>query len=346
MDPSAAAALPAMRSRLEEFLSRETGGTARVVAFEPLAGGASREMFSIDVEIEAGKMPGIYQLVLRRDLGGRIHEQSLDRGDEFRVIVAALEAGVSVPRAHWLSEDPEILGTPFFLQDRVQGVTIGRRIVKEPSLATARARLPVQMGEELAKMHRIDTRALAFLPRPPDGSTAATDEVRRVCGELDRARDPHPALELAIDWLKRHLPAREERTFVHGDYRIGNVVVGPGGLVAVLDWEFAHLGDPIEDVAWPLVRAWRFGADRLEMGGVGERAPYLEAYARASGREIAPGHVRFWEILGNVRWAVGCMAQAERHLSGQAPSVELASLGRKAAEMELDVLDLIEKEEG
>jgi aminoglycoside phosphotransferase (APT) family kinase protein len=111
----------------------------------------------------------------------------------------------------------------------------------------------------------------------------------------------------------------------------------------VLDWEFARVGDPIEDLAWPLVRSWRFGVDAREMGGVGDRAPYIAAYEAASGRKVDPAHVRFWEIMGNVKWAVGCIAQANRHLSGQARSVELASLGRKTCEMELDMLDLLEK---
>jgi aminoglycoside phosphotransferase (APT) family kinase protein len=301
-------------------------------------------MFSVDLEIEGGSSPGIFALVLRRDLGGRIYEQSLERGEEFRVIVAARDARVLVPRARWLCEDPEVLGAPFFLQDRIEGVTIGRRIVKEPTLAAARAKLPSQMAEELAKIHRIDTTPLSFLPRPPDEVSAASNDMKGLYALLDRARDPHPAIELTLAWLAKHLPVGAEQTFVHGDFRIGNLMVGLDGLAGVLDWEFARIGDPIEDLAWPLVRSWRFGVDKLEMGGIGERSPYLEAYAKASGREVHPSHVRFWEIMGNVKWAVGCISQADRHLSGQAPSVELASLGRKTAEMELDMLDLIDRE--
>jgi aminoglycoside phosphotransferase (APT) family kinase protein len=327
--------------RLETFVGEQTGGRARVVAFSPLAGGASREMFSVDLEIEGGSSAGKFALVLRRDLGGRIYEQALERGQEFRVIVAAREASVRVPLARWLCEDASVLGAPFFLQDRIEGVTIGRRIVKEPALAEARARLPLQMAEELAKIHRIETASLGFLPRPAAGTSAARTDVKRLHAELDRAPDPHPAIELALAWLAKQAPAVTEHTFVHGDFRVGNLMVGPEGLVGVLDWEFARVGDPIEDLAWPMVRAWRFGADEKEVGGVGDREPYLSAYAKASGREVDPSHVRFWEIMGTVKWAVGCIAQADRHLSGKAPSVELASLGRKTVEMELDMLDLI-----
>jgi aminoglycoside phosphotransferase (APT) family kinase protein len=322
-------------------VASQTGGRVRVLAFAPLAGGASQEMFSVDLEIEGGTSEGKFALVLRRDLGGRIYAQALERAEEYRVIVAAREANVNVPRARWLCEDKSVLGAPFFLQDRIDGVTIGRRIVKEPTLAEARARLPLQMAEELAKIHRIATEPLGFLPRPTKGTSAAATDVKRIYAELDAAPDPHPALELALAWLAKRAPVKTEHTFVHGDFRIGNVMVGPEGLVGVLDWEFARVGDPIEDLAWPFVRAWRFGVDAREVGGVGDREPYLAAYEKASGRKVDASHVRFWEIMGTVKWAIGCIAQAERHISGKAPSVELASLGRKTAEMELDVLDLI-----
>jgi aminoglycoside phosphotransferase (APT) family kinase protein len=335
-------ALSEMSARLEAFLTAEAGGRARVTALSPLAGGASREMFTVDVVLEGGPHEGAHALVLRRDLGGRIYEQSLERGEEFRVLLAARAGGVCVPAARWLCEDAEVLGAPFFLQDRIEGETIGRRIVKDPALAGARAKLPGQMAAELAKIHRIDPGSLAFLPRPREGTSAAAADVAHLYGELDRFGEPHPAIELGLAWLSEHAPQGAERSVVHGDFRIGNVMVGPDGLVGVLDWEFCRIGDPLEDVAWPLVRSWRFGVDAREMGGIGDRGPYLAAYAAASGRRVDPAHVHYWEVMGNVKWAVGCIAQADRHLSGQARSVELASLGRKTAEMELDVLDLLE----
>ncbi len=348
MDPATLAArvtsppLSDLSARLEAFLSEAAGGNAHVTAFRPLAGGASREMFAVDVRVDGGPEAGSHALVLRRDLGGRIYAKSLERAEEYEVIARAHAAGVRVPKVRWLCEDAKVLGAPFFLQDRLEGETIGRRIVKDPRLEAARARLPEQLAAELAKIHALDVRDLRFLPRPAHGKSAAEQDTEYLLAELDTAEDGHPALEIALRWLSRHAPGGAELTFVHGDFRIGNVMVGPDGLRGVLDWEFARIGDPIEDVAWPLVRSWRFGVDALEMGGVGERGPYLEAYTRASGRRVDPDHVRYWEVMGTVKWAVGCIAQARRHLSGEARSVELASLGRKTAEMELDALDLIE----
>jgi aminoglycoside phosphotransferase (APT) family kinase protein len=132
-------------------------------------------------------------------------------------------------------------------------------------------------------------------------------------------------------------------TLVHGDYRIGNVLIGDGGLHAVLDWEFAHVGDPCEDLAWFCVRAWRFGNDALEAGGIVEREAWLAAYERASGRSVDRARVAYLEVLGNVKWAIGALMQARRHLSGVERSIELASLGRVSAEMEFEALRLIEE---
>lgn len=120
-------------------------------------------------------------------------------------------------------------------------------------------------------------------------------------------------------------------------------MVGPGGLAGVLDWEFAHLGDPMEDVGWLCVRDWRFGQLHLPAGGLATRKRFYEAYARASGRAVDPGKVHWWEVMGNVRWGVGSVVQGERYLSGEEPDLELVAVARRAVEMEYEALRLIEK---
>src|SRR5262249_20768437 len=153
--------------------------------------------------------------------------------------------------------------------------------------------------------------------------------------------DPHPAFELAFRWLRQHLPTANQRSVVHGDYRIGNVIFGPEGVRAVLDWELAHVGDPMEGLGWICVRSWRFGSDDKPVGGIGERAELFQAYEAAGGMPVEPARVQFWEVLGNLKWAIMTIMQAKTHLDGHAPSVELASLGRRTAEMELELLDLM-----
>jgi aminoglycoside phosphotransferase (APT) family kinase protein len=287
-------------------------------------------------------------LVLRRDLGGEILPGALSRAQEFALLQVVHAAGVAAPRPRWLGADAAVLGAPFFLMDRLEGESVGRRVVREPALAEARRRLPAQMAEQLARLHAVptDLPELTFLSRPPDGRSPALAALAAAVALLRRLQEPHPALELAARWLERRAPASPDRVVVHGDFRVGNLMVGPQGLVGVFDWEFAHVGDPAEDLAWPCVRSWRFGADALRLGGVAAPDEFLAEYERLSGRRIDRERVAYWEALGNFRWAVGCMAQADRHLSGQAVSVELASLGRRTAEVELELLDLIEQAEG
>ena len=162
---------------------------------------------------------------------------------------------------------------------------------------------------------------------------------------LDEIGEPHPALELGLRWLRRNEPhAPKNLTLLHGDYRLGNMMVNEQGLVSVLDWEFAHIGDPYEDITWSLVRDWRFGNDHLYFCGIAPPDEFFGAYERAMGVTIDHAKVRYWEVMGNVRWAVGMLNQAQRHLSGEELNLEFASLGRRCAELELEVMRLIRNE--
>ena len=284
-----------------------------------LAGGASKEAWAVDSD---GR-----ELLIRRAAGGVIHQATLTLEQEFEVLRAAYEAGVAVPQP--LAYLGEVEGREAFVMERVDGETIGRRIVKQPPL-----HLDLRLAEELAKIHSIPRERLPFLEEG--------DAIARFYDELDSVGEPHPAIELGLHWVKERLPRGREPVVVHGDWRIGNVAVDEHGLVAVLDWEFAHLADPVEDLAWPFVRAWRFGADHLRLGGIAEPGRYLDRYAELTGVQVTAEELLTWEVFGNVKWAVGCLTQSRRHLNGQERSVELAVLGRLAAEMEYELLHLIE----
>ncbi len=289
-----------------------------IASAQLLAGGASKEAWAVDLADGT-------QLLVRRASVGVIHSFTLTLEQEFRVLEAAVAAGVAAPRPVQYLGDVD--GHEAFAMERVRGETIGRRIVRDPPPA-----LPEQLAEQLARIHAVEP--LDFLPRG--------DPVARMYDELDSVGEPHPAIEYGLLWVRERLQPPAETTFCHGDFRIGNVAVDEQGLVSVLDWEFAHVGDPVEDVAWPIVRAWRFGADERRLGGVGDVEPYLERYNALTGRELTSEELDVWEVFGNVKWAVGCLTQCRRHLNGQDRSVEYAVLGRLAAEMEYELLHLIE----
>jgi aminoglycoside phosphotransferase (APT) family kinase protein len=303
-------------------LGARLGG--EVASARLLPGGASKEAWAVDLQSEGATA----ELLVRRAAGGVIHADTLSLENEFGVLEAAAAAGVRVPRP--VAYLGQLGGREAFAMERVRGETIGRRIVRDPPPG-----LPLQMAEELATIHSIPREALPFLPR--------SDVVARMREELDSVEEPHPAIELGLTWVAERLPRDGERVVCHGDWRIGNLVVTEAGLTHVLDWEFARIGNPAEDVAWPLVRAWRFGADHLRLGGVGEVEPYLERYNELTGRDLSLEELAVWEVLGNAKWAVGALTQSRRHLNGQERSVELAVLGRISAEMEYELLDLIEK---
>ncbi len=294
----------------------------RVDSLRLLPGGASKEAWEVEAEGE--------RLIVRRAGGGVIRRDTLSLEHEFRVIEAAYEAGVKVPRP--IAYLGLVGGREAFALERVEGETIGRRVVRRPPPG-----LPCQLAQELAKIHAISPQRLSFLPRP--------DPLRALREELDDVDEPHPAVEYGLWWLAARRPEPLPEVVSHGDFRVGNVVVSERGVEALLDWEFAHVGDPREDLAWPFVRAWRFGADDRRLGGVGDPEPYLERYVRLTGREISLQELLWWEVLGNAKWAVGALRQARRHLRGEERSIELAVMGRLAAEMEYELLDLIDKAE-
>ncbi len=310
---------------------------SRILKLQLLAGGASKEAWLLDLE-QSGQT---LELIMRRAGGGAMNLEQLSLEQEFRVIEAAFAAGVTVPKP--IAYLANIEGREAFISKRIRGEAVGRRIVSRPEFSVARAKLPQRMAEELAKIHAVNPSKLEFLPNSGSG-TGAKASIARLYAELDNIIEPHPTIELALAWLKTHEPSSHGQVLLHGDFRIGNLMLSPTDLLAVLDWEFAHLGDPAEDLAWTLIRAWRFGQDHLHLGGIGELEPYLAHYNSLTKQNISLETLHYWEIMGNVKWAVAALTQAKRHLDGLERSVELAVLGRLSSEMELEILYLLEKE--
>ena len=303
-------------------------GPVSIDGLTRLSGGASKETWSFDAIASDGTRT---DLILRRDPPGRPGEPgALDR--EAAALRLAYEAGLPVPELILASPDAQ-LGTAGMVMRRVAGETIARKILRDEQFTAARARLVGQLAQFAAGLHAI--RAPASFPR--------SDPVAALRGQLASFGSPSEVFELALAELDRSRPAEREPVLVHGDFRLGNLIVGPDGLRAVLDWELVHAGDPAEDLGWLCVKAWRFGVEP-PVAGLGSRADLLAAYRAAGGAAISPAELRWWEILGTLRWGVICLSQAAAHLSGAHRSVELAAIGRRVCEQEWDLLLLLQPE--
>ena len=309
-----------MKDRLGAFLGGEATEPER------LSGGASRETFAFALD---GR-----PLILQRVRPGPIAAGFSMEG-EADLLRAAAAAGVPVAEVVAASDDPSVVGGAFIVVERLAGETIARRILRDDAFAAARSVLVAQSGAALARIHAIDPAAVpALRAQDPVG------QLRALVDALEPRMGPHPAFELGFRWLERHRPPPGPTTVVHGDFRLGNLLVDEHGLAAVLDWELAHLGDPVEDLGWFSIRAWRFGGPG-EVGGLGSVDELLAAYHQAGGAPVDREALRWWQVLGTLRWGVICMLQASAHLSGASRSVELAAIGRRVCETEYDLLCLL-----
>jgi aminoglycoside phosphotransferase (APT) family kinase protein len=292
-----------------------------------LSGGASKETWSFDAIAPDGTRTG---LILRRDALGRPSQPgAVDR--EAAAISIAHYAGLPVPELLFSSGAAGFFGSAGMIMRRVEGETIARRILRDDEYAAARGALVRQLGEFAAGLHAQEVPT--FFPNP--------DPLAGLREQLDAFGRPSEVFELAMAELAANPPAAREPVLLHGDFRLGNVIVGPEGLRAVLDWELTHVGSPAEDLGWLCVKAWRFGA-APPVAGLGSREELLAAYHAAGGAEISVAELRWWEILGTLRWGVICLTQARAHLSGAHRSVELAAIGRRVAEQEWDLLVLLD----
>jgi aminoglycoside phosphotransferase (APT) family kinase protein len=329
-----------LAERLPELLAPVLGPVLgpglRVGRVEPLAGGASRQTWGVRVHGGDGRA---HEVVLRT---GRPGNPVADPAGGFNAGLeleaasqrTAAAAGMPVPAVLCASDDPAALGCGYLISARVPGETIPRRILRSMRSADqARGELLAQCASALAALHAADPDGVPGLP--------ADDPLVLWPGWMDALGQPSAVFEVALRWLSRHQPPSAGTAIVHGDFRLGNLMVDESGLAAVLDWELVHRGDPLEDLGWFCVRAWRFGEDARQAGGLGSVEDLIGCYERAGGAPVDRDALRWWRVLGTLRWGVLCQYQAHRHLSGQTRSAELAAIGRRACENEWDLLELL-----
>jgi aminoglycoside phosphotransferase (APT) family kinase protein len=308
------------------------GATAATGATK-LSGGASQETWSFDIVHPDGHVGAI----LRRAPQGYGASPSRAAGldAEAALMQLAYEAGLPSPRVMHVLQPEDGLGNGFIMA-RVEGETIARKILRGEQFAKARPMLARQLGKVAAGIHGLPASKLPALRQ-----MSSTKEIADLDREYRSFDWPRPVFELALRWLGEHDPGpSREVTLVHGDFRHGNLIIGPDGLRAVLDWELAHLGDPMEDLGWVCVNSWRFGEIDKPVGGFGSREELFAGYEEAGGK-VDPDRVKFWEVMGTLRWGVMCCGMMQRFRSGPDHSMERAMIGRRSSETEIDLLRLL-----
>ena len=311
---------------LSLFMAR-IAGPGELTGLSRLSGGANMESWAFDWGGEA--------YVLRRAPSAEYMEgRPYGHPVEAALVRAAHAGGVRAPEVVGVLADADGMGTGYVMR-RISGEVSPARILAAPPPS-----LLADLGRELAHIHALPREAIPdAIPVMDTAEALAELKARFLSYGGDR-----PAIALAIRWCEDHLPEAADPVLVHGDYRMGNVMVGPDGLTAVLDWELAHLGDPHEDLAFGCMTVWRFGALDRPAFGIGSLEDYFAAYEAAGGAKVDRARFRFWLVYRTLWWALGCLQMGQAWRSGADTTVERVVVGRRTAEQELDLILLLEEE--
>jgi aminoglycoside phosphotransferase (APT) family kinase protein len=313
-------------------LARRRLGADGITGLRRVTAGATQEVWQFSA-VNGGAEE---KLILRRAPGGtRVSETAIGLATEAALIEAAAAVDVPVPAVRHVLEPEDGLGFGFIMSF-VEGETLGGRIARHETFAKARETLAFECGQVLARLHTMDPEAFPKLKR--------SDPMDLVIQWRDGYRNsglPRPVFELTFRWLEANCPPTPPHPrLVHGDFRNGNLMIGPDGVRAVLDWELAHVGDPMEDLGWICVNSWRFGVSDKPVGGFGQREDLWAGYEAAGGAPVDRAAAKFWEVYGAMRWGVMCAGMTTSFRTAD-PTVERSVIARRTSESEIDLMRLL-----
>lgn len=308
-----------------------------LIKLERLSGGASQETYRITIAGAGGQS----LLAMRRAAGGEEGEITAQHPGltvEAKLMQVARDHGVPEPQVFYVLRPEDGLGAGFIME-WLEGQALGARIVRDPALDQVRPQLARMFGETLARIHGIDLLTTGLDQHLQHLSPE--DYVRQTWQSYQAYQIPQPMIDFTARWLLDHLPQHYTPSLVHNDYRNGNVMVDASGLVAVLDWEVAHIGDPMRDLGWMLCHSWRFGRTHLPVGGFGRTEDFFAGYESVTGHTVDRDAVKFWQVFGSFWWAVGSLGMAEHYRNGPDQSVERPGIGRRSSECQVDCVNLL-----
>ena len=322
-----------MTEDLGNILKEKLANTSiegEIVNLEPLTGGASKEIWKFEVNAN-GKSD---RYILRRGSGVE-GPLAIKTSDEAKIQKTVRKLGAQVPEIVAVSSLDEELGDAYIMKF-VDGESIARKILRDEEYKNTLPKLAFECGQSIAKIHQADINEFPFLP-----SKTVFEQINDLYQTYVSFNQPSPVFEYTHLWLKKQNFGEINDALVHGDFRLGNIIVDKDGLKSVIDWELAHIGNPLQDLGWICGNSWRFGNTDKVVGGFGDLADLLKGYNSVSNFQVDENMVKAWQVFGTFRWGVICLIQASAHLTGSVNSVEKAAIGRRVSETEIDIVDLL-----
>ena len=323
--------------QITSILMRELPGFDHLLKAERLSGGASQETYRLEMVVGGQET----LLAMRRSPGGQTVEPAPGHPGlavEALLMQTARIAEVPEPGIVYVLNQEDGLGDGFIM-DWLDGITLGAKVVRSPELDEVRPELARLCGQALARIHAIDLESTG-LSSHLDILTP-TEYVEQTWNRYRDYGTPQPMIDFTARWLLDNLPGDYTPALVHNDFRNGNIMFDETGIVAVLDWEVAHIGDPARDLGWICTNSWRFGRSDLPVGGFGLYEDLFQGYESVSGKPVDPLTVRWWEIFGSFWWAIGCLGMAEHYRTGPDKTVERPAIGRRSSECQVDCVNLL-----
>jgi len=318
-----------LQLKIEQFLLKK-GNVGMVSELVPLTGGASAETWRFTFSNENKSS----QMILRRG-SGKKSPLAVLKSEEAVIQQKVKSSGAPVPTIVAISLDEKDLGDAYIMS-LVQGESIARKILRDEKFSSARQKLAFQCGEAMAKIHSVNLNDFDQVPKKP-----IREELERLYLTYSSFNQPSPVFEYAFKWLNKQDFTNRKDALVHGDFRLGNLMIDESGLAAVIDWEMVSVGNPMLDIGWMCINSWRFGQSEKVVGGFGDLKELLEGYNSISNEKIDNEEVKIWQVLGTLRWGIICLIQVYSHLNGDVNSLEKAAIGRRVSETEIDIVDLL-----
>lgn len=301
-----------LRTALTQVLSAYLGAPVSVSGLQRLAGGSSHETWAFDATVAAvdeghPRCAASHSLILRREFCSGMLDT--DVRSEFSLLTRLFQVGVPVPRPWLYAAEDSALGTPFMVIERVAGTDLRKDLARADCDQNVDL-LAAAAIDVLARIHAVPTSELQL-----GEETGAGHQIEKWVAVVEAAKcEVEPLLATAITWLRHNLPPAAPSVLVHADFKANNLIISPAGDLTVLDWELAHLGDPVEDLAWTLL--WRTRWDVV--GGLLPPDRFLEAYAQLTGRHVPSETLRFWRVFGLMKlWAMFLQGMATDNIRPQ-----------------------------